>query len=42
MVKENTHNIKHKPSSMAYNIPKQGSIISFSKFKEMPPRAQHV
>uniref|UniRef100_A0A6C0H320 CMP/dCMP-type deaminase domain-containing protein n=1 Tax=viral metagenome TaxID=1070528 RepID=A0A6C0H320_9ZZZZ len=42
MIKENTYNIKHKPSSMAYNIPKQGSIISFSKFKEMPPRVQHV
>ena len=38
LIKENTNNIKHKPSSMASNIPKQGRIISFSKFKEAPPR----
>lgn len=38
LVKENTSHIIHKPSSMACNIPKQGGIISFSKFKDMPPR----
>ena len=38
LIKENTNNIIHKPSSMACNIPKQGTIVSFSKFKEMPPR----
>jgi deoxycytidylate deaminase len=38
LIKENTHDIKHKPSSMACNIPKQGRIVSFTKFKEALPR----
>ena len=31
LVKENTKNILHKPSSMACNIPKQGRVVSLSK-----------
>ena len=38
LVKENTEYIVHKPSSMACNIPKHGRIVSFTKFKDMPPR----
>ena len=38
LIKENTKDIKHKPSSMSYNIPKYGRVVSFSKFKESPPR----
>ena len=38
LIKENTNQIIHKPSSMACNIPIYGRVVSFSKFKEMPPR----
>jgi len=38
LIKENTNQIIHKPSSMACNIPIHGRVVSFSKFKEMPPR----
>ena len=41
LIKENTSHIVHKPSSMSYNIPKQGGVISFSKFKDMPERISH-
>ena len=42
LIKENTNQIVHKPSSMACNIPIHGrTVVSFSKFKEMPPRTPY-
>ena len=38
LVKENTSNILHNPSSMASCIPKHGRVVSYSKFKDVSER----